>query len=356
MLKNLTVLDASTVLAGPSVATFFAELGARVIKFEHPACPDVTRTWKLPSEDPNSRVSAYFASVNYAKQYRQLDLNEPDSRADFLLSIAKADILIMNFKRLDYEKFQLTDENLQALNPRLIIAKINGYGNESDRGAYDLILQAESGFMAMNGQADGPPTKMPVALIDVLAAHHLKEAILLSLYQRECTGLGKSVSVSLFDVALSSLTNQASNYLMTGHLPQRMGSLHPNIAPYGELFTTMDGCQVTFAIGSDAHFRKLCDVLGIPDIAESDDFCTNQSRIQNRTKLADIIQIRVKYKKANSLLERLHSVKVPVGVVKDLRAVFEDPAARSLIREEYIDGIPTQRMTSVIFREGDPVS
>ncbi|NRA11278.1 MAG: CoA transferase [Crocinitomicaceae bacterium] len=350
MLDNLKVIDASTVLAGPSVATYLAELGAEVIKVEHPIHPDVTRSWKLPEEDEASAVSAYFSSVNFNKEYTKLNLCEKEDYAEFMGLVDSADILIMNFKRSDYIKFNLDDTTLLSRNPRLIIGKINGYGEDSDRVAYDLILQAESGFMSINGQKDGPPTKMPVALIDVLSAHHLKEAILLALYEREKTNKGQSVSVSLYEAAISSLSNQASNYLMTDQIPERIGSLHPNIAPYGELFETSDEATITFAIGSDLHFEKLCGVLDLIELPDSDRFYSNQMRIVNREILQRLIEEKTIHLDSDPILKQLEELNVPAGKVKNLKEVFEDEKARGLILEEDIDGIKTRRIRSKIFK------
>lgn len=350
MLDDILVIDASTVLAGPSVGTFFSELGARVIKIEHPLHKDVTRSWKLPSENPEASVSAYFSSINYKKEYQFLDLNAHDDRAKFLDLIENADILITNFKKGDDLKLGIPDDKLHAINPRLIIGKINGYGEDSDRVAYDLILQAESGFMSMNGTPESGPVKMPVALIDVLSAHHLKEAILLALYQRTQTDKGKTVSVSLYDAAISSLVNQASNYLMGGEVPQRIGSLHPNIAPYGELFETKDKAILTFAIGSDTHFTKLCDTLQLMSVLDDIRFKSNQQRVIHRKELATILQEKISERNSIELLETLQALNVPAGKIKDLREVFEDEAAKKLIRSEMIDSVETKRITSVVFK------
>lgn len=348
-LAGLKVIDASTVLAGPRVATYFAELGAEVIKVEHPGHPDVTRSWKLPSEAKDGAISAYFSSVNYGKSYEKIDLSAKDGHTEFLSLISTADILIMNFKRGDYAKFNIGNEVLHSHNPGLIIGKISGYGSESDRVAYDLILQAESGFMSMNGQPEGPPTKMPVAFIDVLAAHHLKEALLLTLYKREISGRGTAVNVSLYDAAVSSLVNQASNYLMSGEIPQRLGSKHPNIAPYGELFQTSDKRTITFAIGSDGHFKKLCDTLEIPKLPNDPRFTSNQDRVVNRHELYSLLQEQVSRWNSNELLQKLLELNVPAGAVKNLEEVFNDPHAQSLVRDENIDGVLTKRVASAIF-------
>ena len=350
MLNKLKIIDLSTVLAGPSVGTFFAELGAEVIKIEHPIHKDVTRSWKLPDEDSESDISAYFSSINYRKQYKNIDLRTEDGKNAFLEIIRDADILITNFKKGDDAKFGIEDAVLHGINKRLIIGKINGYGEESDRVAYDLILQAESGFMSMNGTEDSGPVKMPVALIDVLSAHHLKEGILLALYQREQTGLGQSVSVSLYDAALSSLVNQASNYLMTGNIPKRIGSKHPNIAPYGELFETVDNAIITFAIGSNKHFEKLCNAIGFENLIEDNRFSDNQSRVVNRDELYQILNRKIKTLQSDQLLHQLQELNVPAGKVKNLKEVFESEDAKSLIREEIIDGVPTKRVTSIAFK------
>lgn len=349
-LKGIKVVDASTVLAGPSVGMYFAELGADVIKVEHPKYSDVTRSWKLPNESESSNISAYFSSINYGKSYVQLDLKDTADRSEFAKLLDEADILLMNFKRTDYAKFDLSDEHLQSKYPQLIVGKISGYGTDSDRVAYDLILQAESGFMSMNGQPDGPPTKMPVALIDILAAHHLKEALLLTLFTREQSNKGRIVNVSLYDAAVSSLVNQASNYLMTGHIPERLGSKHPNIAPYGELFQTADKRAITFAIGSDTHFEKLCETLGVSDLISNPKFNSNQHRVVNRNELFEILKDQVAKWNASELLGKLQRLNVPAGAVKNLQEVFSEDRAKSLILEETIDGIHTQRVASAIFK------
>lgn len=349
MIASLKVVELATVLAGPSVGMFFAELGAEVIKVEHPSLPDVTRSWKLPSEDGKDPVSAYFSSVNYKKQYRALNLSDPIDLETLRELIREADILLMNFKKGDDVKFGLTTTEVHQLNPKCIIGRITGFGDESDRVAYDLILQAETGFMSMNGTAESGPVKMPVALIDVLAAHQLKEGLLVALLERERTQRGSTVSVSLYDAAVSSLVNQASNYLMEGHVPQRIGSLHPNIAPYGELFQTADNQLVTFAIGSDLHFRKLCSFLGKYDLPEDARFQTNADRVRNRTILSQLLQDGLQQHTAEALNKAMQQVHVPMGIIRSLDAVFADPAAQTLVREETISGKPTKRVTSVAF-------
>jgi crotonobetainyl-CoA:carnitine CoA-transferase CaiB-like acyl-CoA transferase len=349
-LNSLKIIDLSTVLAGPSVGSFFAELGAEVIKIESPQFPDVTRSWKLPTEDSLSTVSAYFSSVNYRKKYIQLDLSDSSQKDELMHLISEADIVLMNFKASTELKFGLSPELLQTKFPQLIIGKITGFGEENDRVAYDLILQAETGFMSMNGTPESGPVKMPVALIDVLAAHQLKEGILVALLDRISSGKGRAISVSLYDAAISSLANQASNYLMTHQVPQRIGSLHPNIAPYGEIFTTKDGFQITLAIGSDVHFQKLGAVLSFPDLAQDPRFMSNQLRVKNRLELADIIKDKLIHVEADDFLSRCHEMYVPAARIKNLAEVFQDLPAQQLVRQEEILGVNTKRITSIAFK------
>lgn len=349
-IKELTVIELSTVLAGPSVGMFFAELGAKVIKIEHPLIPDVTRSWKLPSEQNNLPVSAYFSSVNYGKSYLKLNLFDTDDYTSFIELIKDADILLTNFKRGDDHKFGIETTKLQQQNKRLIVGKISGFGDESDRVAYDLILQAETGFMSMNGTKDSGPVKMPVALIDILAGHQLKEGLLLALMDRQLTGRGSEVSVSLYDAAVCSLANQASNFLMTGHIAKRMGSLHPNIAPYGELFQTKDGVTITFAIGSDQHFEKLVTALNHPELAKDIRFIHNLQRIENRTILADILQSILRNYQSNEILSELLLKNVPCAEVRSIDAVFSDEKAQALILTEKINGIETKRVQTTAFK------
>jgi len=350
MIAKLKVIELSTVLAGPAVGMFFAELGADVLKIEHPSLPDVTRSWKLASEDPQEPVSAYFSSVNYRKRYATLDLLSEEGQQAIRELIRDCDVLLMNFKKGDDLKFHLTTDEVHALNPATIIGKITGFGDESDRVAYDLILQAETGFMSMNGTPGSGPVKMPVALIDVLAAHHLKEGLLVALLERERTGKGAVVSVSLYDAAVTSLVNQASNYLMEQHIPQRIGSLHPNIAPYGELFTTLDNKLVTFAIGSIAHFKKLCAFLAVTELSEDVRFSDNVSRVQHRAELFTLLQTAIALYDAEKLNTEMQLLNIPMGIVRSLDEVFSDESARRLIREELIEGKATKRVTSIAFK------
>ena len=354
LFKDLKIIDLSTVLAGPSVGSFFAELGADVIKVENSKQNDITRSWKLPNEDKKSNVSAYFSSINYKKKYQFLDLKNKEDHAQLLSLIQNADIVLMNYKKGDQEKLNISDKTLHKVNPQLIIGKINGFGVESDRVAYDLILQAESGFMSMNGTPESGPIKMPIALIDVLTAHHLKEGILIELLNksRDKDYKGTVITASLYDAAVISLVNQASNYLMTDHVPQRIGSLHPNIAPYGELFKTKDGKTITFAIGSNRQFKGLCSYFDLTELPDDKRFSMIQERVQNRKELYLLLKEKVIQFSAEEILSFMHGHFVPCGEVKDLEAVFKTEAAKSLVRTEEIDGEVTKRVTGIGFKRG----
>ena len=350
LFSNLKVIDVSTVLAGPSVATFFAELGAEVIKVENKNTPDVTRSWKLPNEDKTSTVSAYFSSINYHKKYLSFDFKNAEDYDAFIDLIKNADILISNFKFGDEEKLKLSDSILRTVNPNLIIGKINGFGEESDRVAYDLILQAETGFMSMNGTPESGPVKMPVALIDVLAAHHLKEGLLLGLLNRQKGGSANTITVSLYDAAVSSLVNQASNYLMNHHIPKRIGSLHPNIAPYGEIFKTKNGDLITFAIGSESHFFKLTTFLGLQEITSDSKFNPNQNRVSNRIELEQLIQAKIELLSTEEILSAMLSENVPVGKIKAMDEVFQSERVNNSVLTEKIDGKETKRLSTIAFK------
>ncbi|MFL5753321.1 MAG: CaiB/BaiF CoA transferase family protein [Bacteroidia bacterium] len=332
--KDLKVVELASVLAGPSTALFFAELGADVLKIENKKTGgDITRSWKLPEEDKTSATSAYFHSVNFGKKHLFLDLSDKTDKKLCLEKLKKADIVIVNYKKGDDRKLGMDYATLKKLNPKLIYAQIFGFGPTDERVAFDLILQAESGFMSINGTPESGPLKMPVALIDLLAAHLLKEAILLALLSRSKTKKGAYVSVSLFDAAVSSLVNQVSNWLIAGHLPLRTGSLHPNIAPYGEILETKDKQLITFAIGSDKQFDRLCRLLGLSDLVKDKRFATNQLRVQNRSVLFDLLQTNVKEFEHEKLLQKCTKEQVPCGKIRNIEEVMKLAAAKPLIRK-----------------------
>jgi crotonobetainyl-CoA:carnitine CoA-transferase CaiB-like acyl-CoA transferase len=327
--SDLIVVELAGVLAGPSAGLFFAELGATVIKIENPKTGgDVTRSWKLQTENKEDKTSAYFWSINSDKEIIFLDLLLDNDLQQFYNLIKTADILISNYKFGDDIKLKVDYNTLKTINPTIIYASINGFGSNSPRTAYDLILQAESGFMFMNGEKNGSALKMPVALIDILAGHQLKEAILIALLNKYKTKLGSCVSVSLFDTAIASLANQATNWLIAHHLPTAQGSLHPNIAPYGEIFITKDNHQITFAIGSDKQFKQLCEILKLKTNAE---YISNQLRVTSRIALFEILNEEIQKLDFEILFNDCLKHDVPIGKIRNLKEVFELPEAQNLL-------------------------
>ncbi|OWY21566.1 CoA transferase [Sphingobacteriales bacterium UPWRP_1] len=350
MFTNLTVIELASVLAGPAVGMFFAEMGAKVVKVENKyAGGDITRTWKLPAELPEA-LSAYYCSVNWHKETIFADLLlEPDRQQVYAL-LQTADVVITNFKHGDDVKFDMDYDTLKQINPRLIYGQITAFGPDSDRVGFDVILQAESGFMYMTGTPQSGPMKMPVALIDLLAAHQLKEGILAALWQREKTGLGCRVHVSLFDAAVASLANQATNWLMCGHVPQPMGTLHPNIAPYGEVFTTADDQGMVLAVGSDKQFAALCRVLNLPHLATDERFAQNVKRVKNRHELYRLLAPAIAQNTRQELLQQLEQAQVPAGAIRTMPQVFELPEAQALLLYETTpQGQPTTRVKTAVF-------
>ena len=347
---GLNVLDLSTVLAGPSVGTFFAELGAQVTKIESPFNGgDVTRAWRLPGEEVSSSVSAYFASVNFDKRYIQLDLSDSGNRKKIEDFIRESDVIIVNFKHGDDVKFKLTSSDIHAIQSRAIYAALTGFASDENRIAYDVVLQAESGHMYMNGTPESGPVKMPVAMIDIIAAHQLKEGILCALYDREKSGKGMTVRCTLEEAALTALVNQASNYLMTGHIPQRLGSLHPNIAPYGEVMTCADGRLLVLAIGSNGQFVSLCRLLQLEELIDDVRFASNAQRVIHRKELYALLKPAFLNYSCDDWMIRLIEAGVPAGAIKDIAQVMTGETAQRMIREEMIDGQLTRRITGIGF-------
>ena len=328
---DLLVLELASVLAGPSVGQFFAELGATVIKIENISTRgDVTRNWKTATENSATDISAYFSCANWGKRSVALDLKNPDGLHAVHELAKQADLVIASYKPGDAEKLQVDYKTLSEINPKLLYGHITGYGSGSSRAGYDAVIQAESGLMYINGQPENEPTKLPIAFVDLLAAHQLKEGLLTALYLREKTGKGKLVEISLIDAALTSLANQGTNYLVAGFNPQRSGSEHPNIVPYGTIFQTSDQKQLILAIGDDRQFRNLCEVLGNPALAEDELFRKNAGRVKNRSILNEKLRRLIAAFPLEFLLSELERRFVPAGAVKDIATALESPAAKAL--------------------------
>lgn len=342
--QDLIVVELASVLAGPAVGLFFAELGATVIKIENKKTKgDVTRAWKLPTEEKQKTDSAYFKSVNWGKESLFLDLTDAIDLAKLYVQIERADVVVCNLKPTAIHSLKVSYKDLKQHNPSLIFAQLTAFGLEKDRLGFDVVLQAEAGFLHMNGEADRPPVKMPVALIDLLAAHQLKEGILLALLHRERTGEGSYLTTSLLESAVASLANQATNWLIGNHIPQRMGTQHPNIAPYGDLFFTKDEKALILAVGNDKQFERLCQLfsLSIPEA-----FSKNIDRVNNRAALKEWLNPNFGQYDLNDLLPQLHQNGIPAGQIRNMQEVFEQPLAKEMLLS-YSDG--EQCVKSVAF-------
>ncbi len=343
-LQGLRVLELCSVLAGPSVGQFLAELGCDVIKVENPQIGgDVTRNWRLGPHD--STPSSYFQSCNVGKRSIALDL-KPGNRSDrdVLIELVKrSDICLASFKPGDDKKLQVDYETFEQINPSLIYALITGYGPDSgdDRPGYDACVQAEAGFTFLNGETKangGGPVKMPVALVDILAAHHLKEGILVALLQRSKTNKGRLVHVSLMSAATISLANQAAAHLVAGHEPRCMGSDHPTIVPYGTVFYDLEQKPFVLAVGTDRQFANLVDSIVLPrvkssavDSATRDLWSTNPGRCSDRENVKSWLQAQFSQMEREVILDMCAEFSVPAGAVKTVSEVFSHPEAKKVL-------------------------
>ena len=348
--KVLRVVELASVLAGPAVGMFFAELGANVIKIENKKTNgDVTRNWKS-SNEKTENTSAYFSSVNWGKEHLFLDYTDEKDFSQLLSLCKEADVIICNFKYGDAQKFNLSYLDLKKNNKKVIYAQLNGFKSQPERVAFDVVLQAECGYMYMNGQIGSPPTKMPLAIMDLLGAHQLKEGVLLALLKKEKTGKGSLVETSLEEAALSSLANQATNWLMNQEIPQRLGSMHPNIAPYGDIFTTKDNKLLVTAIGSNKQFASFCNLLERKEIANEDKFSTNQNRLKNRIALQEILGTLIRDHNRDELITQCIEKSIPIGGIKNMEEVFSSKTAQNMLLEEIVNGEKTTRIKSIAFK------
>jgi crotonobetainyl-CoA:carnitine CoA-transferase CaiB-like acyl-CoA transferase len=347
---GLKVVELASVLAGPAAGRFFAELGAEVVKLENPRTGgDVTRSWKLPSEPAGQSISAYYASVNQGKKIRFADLGTPEGQTTLHELLETADILLVNFKPGDDRKFAVDYESLAVRYPKLIYGHITGYGRDNVRTAFDLVLQAETGFMSMNGTPESGPLKMPVALIDILAAHQLKEGLLVALLGRAQHGKGAYVHVSLFDAAVASLANQASNWLMAGHNPQLTGSLHPNIAPYGETFACADGRFIVVACGNDRQFAGLCTAANLQQLALAKEYAINSERVKHRIALKKQFDSFFGQFPASENISLLDKNQVPAAIIKSVKEVLNTENTIQLTENQLIEETNTTAVRTIAF-------
>jgi len=326
MLENVRVLDLSRVLAGPYCTQLLADMGADVIKVESPAGDD-TRRWGPPYVGGES---GYYLSVNRGKRSLAVDLKDEEAARAVGRLAEKADVIVENFKVGDLARYGLDYESVAARNPKVVYVSITGFGQTGPRAkepGYDGALQALSGVMAMTGEAGRGPVKLPVAFIDVLTGVHAAFGVLAALRRAEATGEGAHLDVSLLDVALASLVNQAQSVLLTGDAPERHGSGHPTIVPY-QAFEAADG-GLALAVGNDRQFAKLCEVLGLPELATDERYATNDGRVANREVLVPLLAGRVAQWARDDLIQACSRVGVPATPVLTLPETFRDAQART---------------------------
>ena len=325
-LDGIKVLDLSRVLAGPWATMTLGDLGAEIWKIEQPGAGDDTRGWMPPSVEG---ISTYYLGANRNKKSLTIDIGTDEGREIIVALARKADILVENFRPASLRKFKLTYEDLKAINPRLIVCSISGYGRGhelEERPGYDFIIQAESGFMAITGERDGEPMRLGVAFIDLVTGMNAVQAVLAALYMRERTGEGQWLDIGLNDSALFLLANVASGYLNTGKEHGRYGNAHPSIAPY-QIFACSDG-RIAIAVGTEEQFRRFCRVIGLAHLSDDPRYATNRKRTEHRDTLLPLLEQHFASLSLPALLAELRAASVPAGEVRSVgQALTSDIAA-----------------------------
>lgn len=322
-LDGIRILDFSRVLAGPLCTMTLADMGADVIKVEHPQRGDDTRQWYPPDV---GGMSAYFASVNRNKQSMTLDLKHPEGQAIARQLARISHIVVENFKVGQMARFGLDYESLAAINPGLVYCSITGFGQTGayrERAGYDYVVQGMSGLMSITGEVDGEPIKVGVAISDVIAGLYATSAILAALRHAERTGDGQHVDIALLDTQIAALVNIASNYLVSGDTPPRYGNQHQNIVPY-QTFKARDGAFV-LAVGNDRQFKLLCHLIQRPQLAEDTRFTTNPARVAHRATLIPILAQAFAERTVADWVELLTEAGIPAGAINTVAQALNTP-------------------------------
>jgi crotonobetainyl-CoA:carnitine CoA-transferase CaiB-like acyl-CoA transferase len=329
-LGGILVLDLSRVLAGPFCTMLLGDLGARVLKVEHPFGGDVTRGW-APPHDPESGLAAYYLSINRNKESIALDLSTERGAESVRILASKADVLVENFPPGGLERFGLSLEELREKHPRLVTASITGFGRtgpDASAPGFDLLAQAGAGLMAITGESDGGPTKSGVAVSDLISGCYLAVGIAAALAGRERTGKGSHVETDLFSSTLATLINVAQAALVTGEEAGRHGNAHPQIVPY-RMFSASDGDFVV-AAGTDRQFARLAAAVGHPEWAQDPRYRTNQARLGTRGELESLLGEIFRGEAREVWLSRLRDAGVPVGPVRGPLEALQSETARAL--------------------------
>jgi crotonobetainyl-CoA:carnitine CoA-transferase CaiB-like acyl-CoA transferase len=343
-LEGIRVLELARILAGPWAGQTLSDLGAEVTKVEAPAGDD-TRRWGPPFIDRGDDASAaYFHCCNRGKSSVVVDFKTEEGRKTLRDMVLDADILIENFKVGGLAKYGLDYDSLSKINPRLIYCSITGFGQDgpyAHRAGYDFIIQGMSGLMSLTGEPDLQPQKVGVAVTDIFSGNYAVSAILAALYQRERTGRGQHIDLSLLDVAVAITANQAMNYLATETAPNRLGNAHPNLTPY-QVFDCADG-HIIIATGNDAQYQRLCSLLGCAELGTAKAYLTNADRVLNRDALAQALTERTRTFSKTELLAACEAEGVPAGPINNMAEVFDDPQVKARGLEMQIDGVPSVR-------------
>jgi glutaryl-CoA transferase len=329
-LSGIRVADFSRVLAGPLATMLLADLGADVIKIERPETGDDTRGWGPPFVGGDA---AYFLSLNRNKRSVTLDLSTDEGRSAARRLALASDVVVENFRPGLMERFGLDHASLAAEHPGLVYCSLTafGEGEGAARPGYDIIVQALSGLMSFTGHPGGEPTKVGVALLDVICGLYACNAIQAALLGRGTTGRGARVTVSLFDASVAALVNQAANYLLGGLVPEPLGNAHPNIVPY-QLFATADR-PIILAAGNDRLFERTCEVIGRPELAADERFATNAARVRNRDALIALLSAELTSRSAAEWLAAFEEAAVPSAPVRTLDEVFAAAEGAAAIQE-----------------------
>ena len=343
-LNGLKVIELARILAGPWIGQTLADLGADVLKIESPDGDD-TRKWGPPFiERDDDRTAAYFHATNRGKDSIALDFRNGEDRARLLDLIRDADVLIENFKVGGLAKYGLDYASVQQVNPQLVYASVTGFGQDgpyAQRAGYDFLIQGMSGIMDLTGDPKGEPQKIGVAFADIFTGLYGVIGIQAALAERERSGLGQHVDLSLLDCMTGVLANQAMNFLASGQCPSRLGNAHPNIVPY-QVFPVADG-HIIIACGNDRQYAGLCEILGVSELAEDTRFVSNADRVANREKLTEILsQACQKWAKAD-LLAALEEQGVPGGPINSVQEALNDPQVRHRGMQISPDGVPGMR-------------
>jgi crotonobetainyl-CoA:carnitine CoA-transferase CaiB-like acyl-CoA transferase len=328
-LSGLRVLELARILAGPWAGQVLADLGADVIKVERRGTGDDTRGWGPPfiaGKDGRHLDSAYFHATNRGKRSIEADFETEDGKRIVRKLAARSDVLIENFKVGGLAKFGLDYKSLSPDCPRLIYCSVTGFGQDgpyASRAGYDLMAQGMGGFMSLTGMAGGEPTRAGVPVSDIFTGVYSVIGILAALAQRERTGRGAFVDTALVDSTVGVLANQGLNYLASGKVPERIGNSHPNIVPY-QVFPVADG-YIIIATGNDSQYKKLCVVLGAPELARDAAYIDNKARLAHRADIVGKLSALTETRQSADLLANLEAVGVPAGPINNLDQVFADP-------------------------------